>query len=259
MTWAPRAPVAQGIEHRPPEAVAQVRILPGALCDLSRHRKRLNLRVQPFLLFWGWWSRVSSRRSSPVAALTMRVWRISSCCTRVRAISASWRRLTLAASTAMPMSTVGGCRVAGHMGRPTDQATRNLAGADTAGVRGQYPLSTPDAAAICAPSSNAFPPSSTVRSRKRWQPSAPRQTSCSPTWSRKRHDGAARLEPPSRKPAPIVVAIQQCSWQRSPLDQPCRRTSPPESGAPCNDSSSDTTAGAPCTPPSSSAPRRSTY
>src|ERR1700709_1660665 len=25
-----RAPVAQGIEHRPPEAVAQVRILPGA-------------------------------------------------------------------------------------------------------------------------------------------------------------------------------------------------------------------------------------
>jgi hypothetical protein len=25
------APVAQGIEHRPPEAVAQVRILPGAL------------------------------------------------------------------------------------------------------------------------------------------------------------------------------------------------------------------------------------
>jgi hypothetical protein len=27
------APVAQGIEHRPPEAVAQVRILPGAPTD----------------------------------------------------------------------------------------------------------------------------------------------------------------------------------------------------------------------------------
>ncbi len=30
LATAPRAPVAQGIEHRPPEAVAQVRILPGA-------------------------------------------------------------------------------------------------------------------------------------------------------------------------------------------------------------------------------------
>src|SRR4029453_1310402 len=32
---APRAPVAQGIEHRPPEAGAKVRILPGALFSLS--------------------------------------------------------------------------------------------------------------------------------------------------------------------------------------------------------------------------------
>ena len=30
MVWRSPAPVAQGIEHRPPEAVAQVRILPGA-------------------------------------------------------------------------------------------------------------------------------------------------------------------------------------------------------------------------------------
>src|SRR5918912_189693 len=33
-----RAPVAQGIEHRPPEAGAQVRILPGAPCDVVGHR-----------------------------------------------------------------------------------------------------------------------------------------------------------------------------------------------------------------------------
>ena len=35
-----RAPVAQGIEHRPPEAVAQVRILPGAPSFPSVTRRR---------------------------------------------------------------------------------------------------------------------------------------------------------------------------------------------------------------------------
>src|SRR3954469_19506793 len=35
-----RAPVAQGIEHLSPKEVAQVRILPGAPCDVSRHAHR---------------------------------------------------------------------------------------------------------------------------------------------------------------------------------------------------------------------------
>ena len=34
------APVAQGIEHRPPEAGAQVRILPGAPCVRAVDRRR---------------------------------------------------------------------------------------------------------------------------------------------------------------------------------------------------------------------------
>jgi hypothetical protein len=34
-TMAPHAPVAQGIEHRPPEPGAQVRILPGAQVALT--------------------------------------------------------------------------------------------------------------------------------------------------------------------------------------------------------------------------------
>ena len=43
LTCTPRHPalVAQGIEHRPPEPCAQVRILPRALCDFSLYQGRL--------------------------------------------------------------------------------------------------------------------------------------------------------------------------------------------------------------------------
>src|SRR5665213_4546122 len=34
--------VAQGIEHRPPAAGAQVRILPGAHCDVARRRRQMS-------------------------------------------------------------------------------------------------------------------------------------------------------------------------------------------------------------------------
>src|SRR5512144_2608340 len=40
------APVAQGIEHRPPEAVAQVRILPGAPTGVTREGGRPTLPSQ---------------------------------------------------------------------------------------------------------------------------------------------------------------------------------------------------------------------
>src|SRR5699024_5367881 len=42
--WAEQAPVAQGIEHRPPEAGAQVRILPGA----PPHPARTRVPVHPY-------------------------------------------------------------------------------------------------------------------------------------------------------------------------------------------------------------------
>src|SRR6266536_6163163 len=38
LLWFPRAPVAQGIEHRPPEAGAGVRIAPGAHGSTSTKR-----------------------------------------------------------------------------------------------------------------------------------------------------------------------------------------------------------------------------
>src|SRR5712692_6750372 len=45
--------VAQGIEHRPPEPCAQVRILPRAHCDVSRHRGQTNLCRLGVRWLWG--------------------------------------------------------------------------------------------------------------------------------------------------------------------------------------------------------------
>src|SRR5689334_2596573 len=45
------APVAQGIEHRPPEAGAQVRILPGAPTKWLVNRLQVIADGQPLLIF----------------------------------------------------------------------------------------------------------------------------------------------------------------------------------------------------------------
>ena len=73
------APVAQGIEHRPPEAGAQVRILPGALYDVSGRRRQWpygESSATVVLPGLAWCSRrwVGARGGSRAGSAASRLW-----------------------------------------------------------------------------------------------------------------------------------------------------------------------------------------